>query len=577
MSIAMRRELCREATGPTAEEFASEGATFLVGMIRPAYPNRLSSQYKVTPRDDWFYPYAYVDDIGVLVGELVGEVFEQDEPVEVTQQRLRNARRGERRERRTQMAASALTQWLAREGGEINGTWVVPSGKGHGVLVDAEDEFSVRAFQQKARELAKKTRTYYAVVQGESPGEYLIAFVTEARYTPLDFASAVALADATTDSSAPVMLDKSEPGEVTARPDLDAAADTEAATAGFSSVGEVVGNIFQKLKESLESKKPEKIQKKIDKLEAELVRLKAKLEEAEGSSGLLIGNVYGADSSMLRRFRGAEAQEYERADGGLRMFKDASDVDYGEMDDGIKMFRGASDVDYGEDDGGLRMFRDASDVDYGELGEDFAAEGIESREDLEEEILGELQERVADGEMSERQYEALVDRMGEMSNEELMELYEDLADDDGSGFVPTSTTSMTPSVSSPSSSSSKRKQRRQKRRQRRRSRRKSRRSRVRNRRSRRKSRKGGKKGGGGGGGQQQPQIIVIREGGGGGGDEGDEDDGYEDDYDDDSDESDGVGAFAYGGPGYGDAALRMSRNVDLPRSPNGFVINYPVG
>ena len=81
----MRRELCREATGPTPEEFAAEGATFLVGMIRAAHPNRLAPQYAVTPRDDWFYPYAYVDDLGILTGALFDNLFGQDKTPEQVQ------------------------------------------------------------------------------------------------------------------------------------------------------------------------------------------------------------------------------------------------------------------------------------------------------------------------------------------------------------------------------------------------------------------------------------------------------------------------------------------------------------
>lgn len=576
MSYAKRRELLREATGPTEEEFASEGATFLVGMVRAAFPDRLMPEYKVTPRDDWFWPYAYVDDIGVKVGELLGEVLDQETSPEVARQiarrQLRAQRQAERRERRTAQASTLFARWAAREGAEINGTWTVPNEKGHGILIDAENEFTLRAVQEKARELARLTRTYYSIVPAENPGEYLVAFVTEARYVPMDFASAVAIADTMTDATTPVVVDKSVPGEVTVLPDTEEAH----GLVGALGYAPTVGNIFQKLKESLESKKPEKIKKKIDRLEAELTRLKAKLAEVEGESsegidGMVVGNIYGADTSMMRRFRAAETQDYDDAY-QPGMFSSASRFsgDYGELHD-------------------PRMFDEAEQglADYGELGDDEFTTGAlpMARMDLEAEVLNELRDAVAEGDITQAQMEALVDRFDTMSNEDLMELYQDLVGDDEAGFI--SDPGLTSSTAT-MSKSSKRKMRRQRRRQRRRDRRQRRRSRRAkarrmSRRQRRRSRRRASK-------SKGPKIIVIRQGGGDGGggggdvqyidgDGGDEGGDYddEDDYDEDDDGSDGVGAFAYGGPGYGDAALRMARNVDLPRSPGGYVINYPVG
>lgn len=554
MSYAMRRELCREATGPTPEEFAAEGATFLVGMVRAAYPDRLAPQYAVTPRDDWFYPYAYVDDIGILVGGLMGNLFGQNKsPDEVRAaaeaRAIRQARRAEdrtearaeRRENRTRQAANAFIRWFEERGGDVTDTWTVPNGMGHGVFAEAEDEFTLGAFRKKAREVAAMYRVYFSIVPLPGVSEYLVAFVSEARYTPLSFEDAVSLAEVATNLETDSEVASAEAGMIhVSAPAVDGVGSLD---------GAAVGSIFKTL---FGPKKPEAIKKRIEKLEAELSNLRSKLAEAESkasgtSGGIVVGNIYS-------RFRAAEGPEY--GDSSPAMFRRAGGPEYGDSSPGM-FRRAASSSDYGDLDEPA-MFRDAEFADF--------SGAAMTRDEMEDAAVDALEAMLEDGEISQRAFEAFCDRIPDLSDEELADLLADLTGEDAAGFVPVTTTS-----TATMSRSSKRKLRRQTRRSRRKSRRKARLTRRALRKAMRQSRKKKK--------SKSPKVIVIRQGGD---DEGDDDQPQiininSGDDDDDDDESDGVGAFAYGGPGYGDAALRMGRNFDLPRSPNGFVINYPVG
>ena len=570
MSYAMRRELCREATGPTPEEFAAEGATFLVGMVRAAYPDRLAPQYAVTPRDDWFYPYAYVDDIGILVGDLMGNLFGQDKtPEEVRAaaeaRELRQARRAEdraearaeRRENRSRQAANAFIRWFEDRGGDVTDTWTVPNGMGHGVFAEAEDEFTLGAFRKKAREIAAMYRVYFSIVPLPGVSEYLVAFVSEARYTPLSFEDAVSLAEVATDLETDAEVEAPKAGMIhVSVPTVD----------GVGSLGgAAVGSIFKKL---FGPKKPEAIKKRIEKLEAELSDLRSKLAEAESkasaaSEGIVVGNIYS-------RFRAAEGPEYGESSPG--MFRRAAEgPEYGDSSPAV--FRRAGGPEYGESSPGM-FRRAASSYDYGEMDDpdvfrdatfgDFSGAAM-TRDEMEDAAVDALEAMLEDGEISQRAFEAFCDRIPDLSDEELTELLADLTGEDAAGFVPVPTT-----ATATMSRSSKRKLRRQTRRSRRKSRRKARLTRRALRKALRQSTKKKK--------SKSPKVIVIRQGGDDGGDDDDQPQIINiDSGDDDDDESDGVGAFAYGGPGYGDAALRMGRNFDLPRSPNGFVINYPVG
>lgn len=455
------------ATGPTEAEFRAEGATLLVGMVTPAYPDRLANHIRLTPVDEEYTRFAYLDALPVLTGDLVGALFGRGKTMtpearaaqlDATRQKeaQRAARRGARRENRTGAAANVLLRWAAKNGIDVVDVWGAGD-KGNGFTFRAQDEYTLRNLQEQGRSIARDPRfhSYFTVVPGED--RYLAAFVVEPKLVPIDYFSALSLAESATDPELAdlIDLDFSEPDEITIRP-------IEAESSGFLVGligGDEVGNFFKNV---FGPKKPEGIEKKIEKLKEQLAYWEGKLAEAKASApseGLYLGNI-------------------------AELFGESAQQSYGHF--------GASPATF-EEEGDFMDF----DVDQPEL---FA------ESDPGQEELGRVR-----GPAGRRR----------------------------------------------------RHRRRHRRRERRQDRRQERREEHPNRARRRRRNRGG----GGGGGQQQPQVIIIREGGGGGGDNED----YYDDEFDEYDESDGVGTLGTSGGGL------PGRVYDLPRSPNGFVTNYPVG
>lgn len=582
MSTCMRREISREITGPTEEEFRAEGATFLVGMIRPAYPNRIAPQYAVTPVDRWFYPFQYIDDIGVRVGDLspsvgdmLGKIFGQKKSAEqvLADAQAKAGRKLARVENQTLADAKTLIAWMAKNGFPIEGTWAVPNNDraGHGALFTALDDVTVKQIREKARQIAKGSKTYFSIVT-QGPNRYLAAFVSDPKHVPVSYNAAVVVADAITDPEIDAIdLFKTSPGEVTVAP------------ADPSDPAAVMG-IFDKIKSAFGPKKPEKIEKKIAKLEEQLAYWKGKLAEAkaggDSSDGFLhVGNVnYG----MMGRM------------GVSRMFSAAEERGrYGsDAPDDIAQLFGPAEIEgrgrYGYEPGDVEdLFDPAEDVDYG-------AGALEDREDLEDAAAETLHEAYDAGLLTKRSLRRALARISSASDEALLDLVEEGEDDetpgDEAGLMAARPMSMQtaarPMTAPGSSGGASRGRGRVRRRIRRRVRRNLRqqglkprrvrrviRRRVQNRQARRQAQAHQTSDPTGAESSAPPPKIIRRTVTVPAPSSFDANPG-DDEYEEIIEESEG---FAYGGPGYGDAALRLGgRSLDLPRSPNGMVITYPV-
>lgn len=365
MSHQMRRALLQEATGPDEDEFASEGVTFLVGIITPYGPDRLFQSRHLTPVDKDYTRYEYLDAMPDLIGTgMVGALFasgkktmtpaQQKEQMRKAQARsaAKRQHRGTRMVNRTGAAARALLAWFEGQGGEVQALWSAP-GRGNGFTFEAEDEFTVLAIQDKARNVAKDPRyhSYVSVIPSATEGQYLVSFVIEPTYLPFDWNSALDLADASTDP------ETADAAQVSWNDDEIIVTPT---AQGIRSGA--IGDFFKK---TFGPKKAENIEKKIAKIKEQLAYWEGKLQEAKDAppaAGLRIGNVYGARASkMMNRFDGQEVQRMPI--GSRRRFTEAEDVSYDAHDP--DMFVNAEDVDYDIDD--PDMFEDAEDQHYGDI------------------------------------------------------------------------------------------------------------------------------------------------------------------------------------------------------------------
>lgn len=302
-----RRRDLGEATGPTEAEFATGGATILVGRLgnyeafRPGLPS--------TPWDDQLSHFAQgsIDALPQLVGSLAGALFRREEGNDTdlrVERRMavdRVARRLSRKAAASYAAASALTRWFTANEGDIveapqggPAFWVAP-GKGYG-FVFRGDDFVVQHVRHKARNIARDPRygVHFALVATPTPEQYLVAFLADPKYVPATYETAVDLANAVAENPAAAQVDESNPDEIAVTPTPDAAE-----AAGVDG-GVAVGNFFRN---TFGPKKPEGIQKKIEKLEQQLSYWKEKLQEAEAKAeGFQVGYVPTYANRQLHRF-----------------------------------------------------------------------------------------------------------------------------------------------------------------------------------------------------------------------------------------------------------------------------------